>query len=75
MELMSSSSSEFQLFLRRSRPGGHQVISGTSDSVVEKVSDLSYSQNTYKIEIIKVILLASQKRIIKLSKGRSRKGF
>lgn len=69
MELMSSSSSEFPLFLRRSRPGGHQVISGTSESVIE-VSDLSYSQNTYKIEIIKVILPVPQKGIIKLSKGR-----
>lgn len=67
---MSSNSSEFQLFLRRSWPRGHQAISGISDSVVEKVSDLSYSQNTYKIEVIKAILPVSQIGIIKLSKGR-----
>ena len=70
MELVSSNSPEFQLFLRHSWPRGYQVIPGISNSVVEKVSDVSYSENIYKIEIIKVILPVSQIGLIKLNKGR-----
>jgi hypothetical protein len=48
---------------------------GISSSIVEKASDLSYSENTYKIEIIKVILPVSQIGIIKLQKGREGEAF